>query len=589
MIDKDRCSALLAAEVGADLLLIATDVDAVYADWRTPRERVLHEMPVAELRSMSFAAGSMAPKVEAACDFVTRTGKPAVIGSLEHIVAMANGTAGTPRGLTKHQSTFKPDLSSWTPPAHAFTRFKGAIVNDNLLRNRTFDEIQIGESASLARRVVQNDIDLFAAVSGDIDPAHEDSLIAAGKLSGQRVVHGMWTAALISALLGKRLPGPGTIYLGQTLQFRHPVMLGDTITATVKVTEKRTEGRIVLLDTCCTNQAGDTVLLGTATVVAPSTTVVWPCAASAEVSVRRHDRYEAFIRQARVRPALRTAIVHPCSEDAIVAAIEARDEGLLEPVLIGPEAKMRAAAEAANVSLAGVPIEAVEHSHAAAARAVAMGAAGQVAALMKGSLHTDELLGAVVARTSGLRTARRISHVYAMDVPAYSKPLVVNITPSLDHKRDICQNAIDLLHVLGVELPRVAVLGAIETVNSRMPTTLDAAALTVMAARGQITGALVDGPLAFDNAISLAAAKTKQINSPVAGQSDILLVPDLEAGNMLAKQLMYFAGADAAGLVLGARLPIILTSRADSVRVRLASAALAKLAAERTLATARRP
>ncbi|MGF6812979.1 phosphate acetyltransferase [Paraburkholderia sp. Clong3] len=467
-------------------------------------------------------------------------------------------------------------------------------MNDNLLRNRTFDEIEIGESASLVRVALQNDIDLFAAVSGDLDPAHEDAAIAAGALSGHGVVHGMWTAALISALLGKRLPGPGTICLVQTLQFRHPVSAGDSITAMVKVKEKRSDGRIVLLDICCTNQRGDSVLLGTATVVAPSMPVVWPCTANAEVALRRHDRYDAFMRQARVRPALRTAIVHPCSEEAILAAIEARDEGLIEPVLIGPEAKIRAAAEAANLSLAGVPIEAVEHSHAAAARAVEMGAAGRVAALMKGSLHTDELLGAVVARTSGLRTSRRISHVYAMDVPAYSKPLVVtdavvNITPSLDHKRDICQNAIDLLHLLGVELPRVAVLGAIETVNSRMPTTLDAAALTVMAARGQITGALVDGPLAFDNAISLAAAKIKQIDSPVAGQADILLAPDLEAGNLLAKQLMYFAGADAAGLVLGARLPIIVTSRADSVRVRLASAALAKLTAERALAGSGRP
>lgn len=461
-------------------------------------------------------------------------------------------------------------------------------MNDNLLRNRTFDELAIGESASLVRVAVQNDIDLFAAVSGDVNPAHVDALFASGDLFGHVVVHGMWTAALISALLGTRLPGPGTIYLDQTLQFRNPVAPGDAITATVTVKEKRPDKRIVLLDTCCTNQAGDVVLSGTATVIAPSTPVAWPSAPRPDVSVRRHGRYEAFIRDARAGPALRTAIVHPCSVEAILAVLEARDDGLLDPVLIGPEAKIRAAAEAANVSLDGMPIEAVEHSHAAAARAVEMGAAGQVAALMKGSLHTDELLAAVVAPASGLRTERRISHVYAMDVPAYSKPLVVtdaavNIAPSLEHKRDICQNAIDLLHVMGVELPRVAVLAAVETVNARMPTTLDAAALTVMAARGQITGALVDGPLAFDNAISFAAAKTKQINSPVAGQADILLVPDLEAGNMLAKQLMYFGGADAAGLVLGARLPIIITSRADSVRVRLASAALAKLAVERKL------
>ncbi|MFL9913756.1 bifunctional enoyl-CoA hydratase/phosphate acetyltransferase [Paraburkholderia sp. RL17-337-BIB-A] len=459
-------------------------------------------------------------------------------------------------------------------------------MNDILLRNRTFDELEIGESASLVRVALQNDIDLFAAISGDVNPAHMVAVVASGDRFGHVVIHGIWTAGLISALLGTRLPGPGTLYLDQTLQFRHPVAPGDTITATVTVREKRPGKHTVLLDTCCTNQAGDTVLLGTATVIAPSASVVWPSAPRPDVSVRRHNRYEAFIREARVRPALRIAIVHPCSAEAIQAAIDARDEGLLDPVLIGPEAKIRAAAEAANVSLDGVPIEAVEHSHAAAARAVEMGTAGQVAALMKGSLHTDELLAAVVAPASGLRTARRISHVYAMDVPAYSKPLVVtdaavNITPSLEHKRDICQNAIDLLHLLGVELPRVAVLAAVETVNARMPTTLDAAALTVMAARGQITGALVDGPLAFDNAISFAAARTKQINSPVAGQADILLVPDLEAGNMLAKQLVYFAGADAAGLVLGARLPIIVTSRADSARARLASAALAKLAAER--------
>jgi len=284
------------------------------------------------------------------------------------------------------------------------------------------------------------------------------------------------------------------------------------------------------------------------------------------------------------------AIVHPCSPDAILAAIEGRAQGLLEPILVGPEAKIRAAAEAAHVSLNGIQIEATEHSHAAAARAVELAVAGKVSALMKGSLHTDELLGAVVAPTSGLRTERRISHVYAMDVPAYPKPLIVtdaavNIRPTLEDKRDICQNAIDLMHLLGIVEPLVAVLAAVETISAKMPTTLDAAALTVMAARGQITGAKVDGPLAFDNAISADAARTKGIVSAVAGHADILLVPDLEAGNMLAKQLIYFAGADAAGLVLGARVPIILTSRSDSLRVRIASVALAKLAVSRRAPT----
>jgi len=394
----------------------------------------------------------------------------------------------------------------------------------------------------------------------------------------------MWTAALVTAVLGSRLPGPGTVCQRQEFEFVRPVARGDTITATVTVREKRPEGRLVTLDARCTSIAGETVLTGTATVVAPDRTIEWPLKRSPDVSLRHHNRYEDLVREARRLPPVRAAIVHPCSAAAIAGAIEARDEGLLDPLLVGPEHKIRAAAEAAQVSLDGIPIEPVEHSHAAADRAVELAVAGKVAVLVKGSLHTDELLGAVVAPTSGLRTERRISHVYAMDVPAYDKPLVVtdaaiNIQPTLEHKRDICQNAIDLLRTLGMEEPRVAVLAAVETVNPKMPATLDAAALTVMAARGQITGARVDGPLAFDNAISPDAARTKGIVSPVAGAADILLVPDLEAGNMLAKQLIYFAGATAAGLVLGARVPIVLTSRSDPLSARIASAALAKMVA----------
>jgi phosphate acetyltransferase len=459
-------------------------------------------------------------------------------------------------------------------------------MNQTVLKNRTFEEMQIGESASLVRVVGRDDIDLFAAVTGDANPVHLDAAFAATDPFGHIVAHGMWTAALVSAVLGTRLPGPGTIYLGQELRFRKPVAPGDTITVTVKVMEKRPEKRIVLLDTRCVNQYGEEVLGGSATVIAPGHAVTWPCTSPPDVSLRRHDHYEDVVRQARTLPVLRAAIVHPCSPEAILAAVEIRDEGLLEPLLVGPEVKIRAAAEKAGVSLDDLMIETVEHSHAAAARGVELAVAGKVAALMKGSLHSDELLGAVVAPGSGLRTERRVSHVYAMSVPAYAKPLIVtdaaiNIEPTLDHKRDICQNAVDLLHILGIPEPLVAVLAAVETVNAKMPSTLDAAALTVMAARGQITGARIDGPLAFDNAISPEAARTKGIVSPVAGQADILLVPDLEAGNMLAKQLIYFAGADAAGLVLGARVPIILTSRSDSLKTRIASAALAKLVATR--------
>lgn len=459
-------------------------------------------------------------------------------------------------------------------------------MQDQLLTNRTFDQLQIGDSASIVRVVGRDDIELFATVSGDVNPVHLDAAFASTGFFGHIVAHGMWTGALVSSVLGTRLPGPGTIYLGQELHFLKPVVPGDTITASATVKEKRPAERIVLLDTICTNQKGEEVLSGIATVVAPDRTIKWPAAKLPDVSLRRHERYEAFVREARNLPSIRAAIVHPCSPAAVLGAVEVRDEGLFEPLLIGPEAKIRAAAEAAGADLSGIAIESVEHSHAAAARAVELAVAGKVSVLVKGSLHSDELLGAVVAKDSGLRTERRISHAYGMDIPAYSKPLIItdaaiNIQPTLEQKRDICQNAIDLLHILGVETPRVAVLAAVETVNPKMQVTLDAAALTVMAARGQITGAKVDGPLAFDNAISMDAARTKGIVSDVAGQADILLTPDLESGNMLAKQLIHFAGATAAGLVLGARVPIVLTSRSDPLSARIASAALAKLVAAR--------
>lgn len=458
------------------------------------------------------------------------------------------------------------------------------------IKNHIFAALKIGDQASLTRTVGINDISLFAAMSGDVNPANLDPVFAAGGARGHAVAHGMWTAAMISAVLGTRLPGPGTIYLEQSARFLRPVMPGDTITATVRVAEKRDPGRIVVLDTVCTNQQGERVLEGSATVIAPATDMTMPDRPAPQAVLLPASRYAPFIEKVRALPPIRAAIVHPCSRAAILGAVEVRDEGLLTPLLIGPEARIRAAAADAGVSLDGMEVENTEHSHAAAARAVELATARRVEVLVKGSLHSDELLGAVVARDSGLRTGRRISHAYVMDVPAYGKPVVVtdaaiNIAPTLDHKRDICQNAIDLMRLLGADQPRVAVLAAAETVNPAMPATLDAAALTVMAARGQITGGLVDGPLAFDNAISPEAARTKGITSLVAGQADILLVPDLEAGNMLAKQLIYFAGATAAGLVLGARVPIVLTSRADPLSARIASAALARLVVARKAAS----
>jgi phosphate acetyltransferase len=295
-------------------------------------------------------------------------------------------------------------------------------------------------------------------------------------------------------------------------------------------------------------------------------------------------KYEQLLVRCRSLEPVATAVAHPCEESALAGAVEAGAKGLITPILVGPAEKIGAVARQHGIDLGNTRVIDAAHSHAAAAKAVELVRRGEAELLMKGSLHTDELLGAVVARETGLRTGRRISHVFIMDVPTYHKVLVVtdaaiNIAPTLEDKVDICQNAIDLAIALGVTTPKVAILAAVETVNAKMPATLDAAALCKMAERGQITGALLDGPLAFDNAISKDAAKTKGIRSPVAGDPDILLVPDLEAGNILAKQLTFLANADSAGLVLGARVPIILTSRADSVRSRIASCAVAMLAA----------
>jgi phosphotransacetylase len=295
-------------------------------------------------------------------------------------------------------------------------------------------------------------------------------------------------------------------------------------------------------------------------------------------------KYELILERCKSVGPIVTAVAHPCEKSALAGAIEARNLGLIEPILVGPAKKINEVAKASGIDLGGAQVVDTPHSHASAAKAVELVRQGQAELLMKGSLHTDELLGAVVARETGLRTGRRISHVFIMDVPTYHKVLIItdaaiNIAPDLETKVDIIQNAIDLAILLGVQRPKVAILAAVETVNSKMPATLDAAALCKMAERGQITGGLLDGPLAFDNAISKQAAETKGIRSEVAGDPDILLAPDLEAGNMMAKQLSFLANADSAGVVLGARVPIILTSRSDTVRSRIASCAVAVLAA----------
>ena len=340
----------------------------------------------------------------------------------------------------------------------------------------------------------------------------------------------------------------------------------------------------VVFDCHCINQAGEDLVSGTVTVAAPTRRVAYAEVAPPELSLRRGDAFARLFKACEKLAPVPCAIVHPCDRDSLLGPIEAAKRKIIAPVLIGPEERIRKVAQAEGVDLRPYRLVAVPHSQAAAEKAVELARAGEVEALMKGSLHTDELMGAVVPSAAGMRTSRRISHVFVMEVPSYPRMLLItdaaiNIAPGLEEKADIVRNAIDLAHILGIEQPKVAILAAVETINSKMPSTLEAAALCKMADRGQITGGILDGPLAFDNAISAAAAHTKKIVSPVAGEADILLVPDLEAGNMLAKQLEYLSGAEGAGIVLGARVPIVLTSRADSVRTRLASTAVMALVA----------
>ncbi|HUF87442.1 MAG TPA: bifunctional enoyl-CoA hydratase/phosphate acetyltransferase [Thermohalobaculum sp.] len=457
------------------------------------------------------------------------------------------------------------------------------------IENRTFDEIEVGDSAEVTRTLRARDIELFAVMSGDVNPAHLDEEFASSDMFQKVIAHGMWGGALISAVLGTELPGPGTIYLRQSLNFRRPVGIGDTVTVRVTVRARDPEKKRLTLDCACVNQDGETVIEGEAEVIAPARKVRRPRAVLPEVHLHeRGARYRRLIEATRELAPIRTAVVHPCDALSLQGALEAWREGLIEPVLVGPLARIRAAAEEAGLALDDVELVDAPHSHAAAARAVELVRAGEAEALMKGKLHTDEIMGAVIDRERGLRTERRMSHVYGLDVPTYPKPLFVtdaaiNIAPDLLAKRDIVQNAIDLAHALGIGEPLVAILSAVETIHPGIPSTVDAGALCKMAERGQITGGLLDGPLAFDNAVSRQAAEAKGITSAVAGAADILVAPDLEAGNMMAKQLMYLAGAEAAGIVLGARVPIMLTSRADGLLVRLASAALAQLYVHRRL------
>ncbi len=456
-----------------------------------------------------------------------------------------------------------------------------------MITNKTFDEIKIGETARMQRTLTKQEIDLFGLLSGDMNPTHFSDEYARMLLERHKLVgHSMWGGALISSLLGNDLPGPGTVYQSQNLDFHDAVELGDVLEITVTAKSKNAADGSVLFDCQVVNQREEKIITGVARVKAPTKKPIDAGSPYADMQLHWKTAFKRLIDHVKDWELMPTAVCHPCSKEALEGLIDAAKTNLIDPIMVGPEIKIRALAESLNLDISPYRLVDALHSHDAAGKAVALCRSGEAEALMKGSLHTDELMGAVVPSATGLRTERRISHIFAMDVPTYPRPLfitdaAINIYPTLEDKVDILKNAIQLTHALNIPQPKVAILSAVETVNPKIHSTIDAAALCKMADRGQIEGAVIDGPLAFDNAISKEAALLKGILSPVAGEADILLVPDLESGNMLAKQLTYLGRADSAGIVLGTRVPIILTSRADSAEARLASCAVAVAFAHR--------
>jgi len=451
------------------------------------------------------------------------------------------------------------------------------------IENRTYDELQIGQTASIRRVCTQDDFYVFAASSGNLNPVHLAEADEDGDGRSDGVAPSIWLGALISAVLGNALPGPGTLYLRQGLDFRGRAHAGDELVVSVTVTDKRPD-RVVVLATEVALADGTVLVSGEAEVRAPSEKLSFDELEVPGLILERHRHFDALLAEAEPLDPIPTAVIAPEAADALAGALLAAEHTIIRPILIGSRARIEAAVEALGPGLSLAEHEIIdEPDHGqAAARGVALVHEGRAQALMKGHLHTDALLRHIVKRDGGLRTARRLSHVFVMDVPGRDKILMVTdaaitIAPSLEEKVDIIQNAIFLAQALGVAEPKVGVLSAVETVNPKIPSTMDAAVLSKMAERGQITGGLVDGPLAMDNAIDMAAARTKGIKSSVAGRADILAVPNLEAGNMLAKQLTFAAHAEAGGIVLGAKVPVILTSRSDDDKARLASCAIAAL------------
>lgn len=446
-----------------------------------------------------------------------------------------------------------------------------------------WNDLAVGMEAQLTRLCRTEDLFVFANASGSHNALHLPNLDGDGDGEAEAMAPGMWVASLISAVLGNILPGPGTVYRAQTLTFIGQAKAGETLIAKVRLTEKH-DDNTAQFDTWVEREDGKKIVEGQATVTLPKTRIYVDADEVPGLTIQRHVHFDRILELAEPLPAIPTAVIAPEEPDALAGAIMGAKHTLIEPILIGAENKIRNAADRAAIDLA--PFEIIDipdHAH-AAAHAVSLVHEGRAQAVMKGHIHTDVLLRAVVKRDGGLRIGRRLSHIFVMDVPGLDHLLMIsdaaiNITPDLMAKADITQNAIDLAQKLGIAEPKVGILSAVETVNPAIPSTLDAAILSKMAERGQIKGGLVDGPLAMDNAINLDAARTKGINSLVAGHAEILIAPNMEAGNMLAKELTFLAHAEAGGIVMGAKCPIILTSRADDEKARLASCAVAALSA----------
>lgn len=454
------------------------------------------------------------------------------------------------------------------------------------ITNRPFDTLKPGDGARIERRVSTGDIRGFITHAADITDHGIDRALASDPDFRAALAQGGIAVTLLVTLIITRLPGPGTRLDTLSLDFQGVLKQGDLAVAEVTVTSLDDASRKVQLDCRCRREDGTVILAGRIGVIAPETKVSRPFGRPVALEPGQPpDRFEHIEDLAREQGAIRTAVVNPVDAPSIEGAISSARAGLIEPILFGAEKDIRAAADEARLDLFNVEIRDTPEPEQAARAAAHLAAEGGCEALMKGSLHTDTLLRAVV-EIRELRTARRMSHVFVEDVPGYPRLLLVsdgavNIRPDLDTLRDIVQNAIDLAHAIGVKRPKVALLSAVETVTQDIPSTVAARNIREMTERGEITGADVDGPFAMDNAVFEGAARIKGITSPVAGRADILIAPDLEAGNILAKSLDYLAGAEAAGIALGARVPIALTSRADSARERRASAALAVLVAAR--------